>query len=295
MNILSCFDGMSCGQIALNRLGIKYDNYYASEIDKYAIKVTQANYPNTIQLGSIENWRDWDLSDIDLIMAGSPCQGFSVAGKRLNFDDPRSKLFFTFEKVLKHYQPKWWLLENVVMLQEWQDIVSQRMGRRPIRINSALVSAQNRERLYWTNIENELDMFGMPYCDIPQPKNRHIYLKDIVIDNCSEIYHRSISDIHRWETDNYIQLDPKDKKGGSNQSRVYFESSKFGSLSKSTGSGFLCCSQLRLPLTIEIERLQTIPDNHTNHVSDTQRKIMIGNGWTIEVITHILQYIKKDN
>ncbi len=173
---------MSCLQIALNRLGIKYDNYYASEIDKYATQVTQHNYPNTIQLGDITKWKDWDLPYIDLIAGGSPCQGFSVAGKRLNFDDPRSKLYFVFEDIVKHYKPDYWLLENVVMLQEHQDTISQRLGIKPIKINSALVSAQNRERLYWTNIENEMDLFGFPYCNIQQPKDKHIYLKDIIED-----------------------------------------------------------------------------------------------------------------
>lgn len=114
-NVLSLFDGMSCGQIALDRAGIRHDNYYASEIDKYAIKVAQANYPDTIQLGDVTKWRTWDLPQIDLLIAGSPCQGFSFAGKQLNFQDPRSRLFFEFVDVLKQRQPKWWLLENVRM------------------------------------------------------------------------------------------------------------------------------------------------------------------------------------
>jgi len=147
---------------------------------KYAIRVTQANYPNTIQLGDITTWQDWNLPKIDLILAGSPCQGFSKAGKGLNFDDPRSKLYFEFEKILKHYQPDYWLLENVAMLQEWQDVISQRLNIKPIMINSALVSAQNRERLYWTNIGNQLDMFCNPYCAIPQPKDKKIILVDVI-------------------------------------------------------------------------------------------------------------------
>jgi len=179
VNVLSLFDGMSCGQIVLNRLGIQYNNYFASEINKYAIKVTQHNYPETVQLGDINDWQKWDLPKIDLILAGSPCQGFSWAGKGLNFNDPRSKLFFTFEKILHHHQPKWWLLENVVMIQEWQDVISQRLGIRPIMIDSSLVSAQSRKRLYWTNIYNQFDLFGNRYCVIPQPEDKKIYLKDI--------------------------------------------------------------------------------------------------------------------
>lgn len=154
MNTLSLFDGMSCGQIALERAGIKVDNYYASEIDKYAIKVTQANYPDTIQLGDIRNIKAVDLPKIDLLMGGSPCQGFSYSGKQLNFEDERSKLFFEFVRLLKECKPKYFLLENVKMKKEFQDIISKYLGVEPIEINGALVSAQNRKRLYWTNISN---------------------------------------------------------------------------------------------------------------------------------------------
>lgn len=171
MNVLSLFDGMSCGQIALQRVGIHYDNYFASEIDKYAIKITQKNYPNTVQLGDVNNWINWHLPKIDLLIGGSPCQGFSIAGAGLNFADPRSKLFFKYVDCLKWYKPKWFLLENVKMKKEWQDIISDYLEVEPIKINSALVSAQNRERLYWTNIPN-----------ITQPKDKGILLKDIIED-----------------------------------------------------------------------------------------------------------------
>lgn len=173
MIVLSLFDGMSCGQIALERLGVKVDKYYASEIDKYAIKVTNYHYPNTVQLGDINNWKSWDIEIPNVILAGSPCQGFSNAGKGLNFDDPRSKLFFVFLDILNHYKQKnpklVWLLENVKMKKEWQDKISELVGVRPILINSALVSAQNRNRLYWTNIQNVI-----------QPEDKHLYLKDIL-------------------------------------------------------------------------------------------------------------------
>ena len=170
MNILSLFDGMSCGRVALERAGIKVDNYYASEIDPYAIKVSQKNYPDIIQLGDVRFWETWGLRDIDMVIAGSPCQGFSNAGGRLNFDDPRSKLFFTFVDILEHYKPKYFLLENVMMKKEWENIITEHMGVEPIEINSALVSAQNRRRLYWTNIPN-----------ITQPEDRKIFLRDIVL------------------------------------------------------------------------------------------------------------------
>ena len=128
MNVLSLFDGMSCGQIALERAGIKVDNYFASEIDKYAMKVTQNNYPNTIQLGDVTKWYEWDLPEIDLLIGGSPCQGFSVSGKGLNFDDPRSKLFFEFTNVLNFVKPKYFLLENVKMKKRWEDIITNYLG-----------------------------------------------------------------------------------------------------------------------------------------------------------------------
>jgi DNA-cytosine methyltransferase len=170
--VLSCFDGMSGGQIALERAGIKVRKYYASEIDKYAMTITQKNYPDTIQLGDIQNWQEWDIETPDLIIAGSPCQGFSNAGHGLNFDDPRSKLFFTFKDILFYWvdkNPKLkWMLENVKMKQIWRDVITDVMGVEPVLINSALVSAQNRQRLYWAN------------WDIPQPEDKGIFLKDIV-------------------------------------------------------------------------------------------------------------------
>jgi len=168
---LSLFDGISCGQIALNRAGVKVDNYFASEIDKHAIKVTQHNYPNTVQLGDVTTVKCADLPKIDLLIGGSPCQGFSFAGKQLNFDDPRSKLFFEFVRLLKETKPKYFLLENVPMKKEYEQIITDHLGVEPIFINSALVSAQNRKRLYWTNIPN-----------VTEPKDKGILLKDITED-----------------------------------------------------------------------------------------------------------------
>jgi DNA (cytosine-5)-methyltransferase 3A len=176
LNVLSLFDGMSCGQIALNRAGIPYDKYYASEIDKHAIKVTQHNYPDTIQLGSVIDIKGQDLPKIDLLIGGSPCQGFSFAGKQLNFDDPRSKLFFEFVRLLKECKPKYFLLENVKMKKEYQDIISSYLGVEPIMINSNLVSAQNRVRYYWTNI---------PVAGLP--KDKGILLKDITEDGLQSL------------------------------------------------------------------------------------------------------------
>jgi len=172
MNVLSLFDGMSCGRIALDRLGIKVENYYASEIDKYAIKVSEANYPDIIQVGDITELDLSTLPKIDLIMGGSPCQGFSFAGKQLAFDDPRSALFFEFVRCVKELKPKYFLLENVRMKKEYLDVISEYMEVEPILINSALVSAQNRVRYYWTNIPG-----------IEQPEQRGIVLRDILETN----------------------------------------------------------------------------------------------------------------
>lgn len=177
INVLSLFDGISCGQIALERSGIKYDKYFASEIDKYAIQVTQKNYPNTIQLGDIREWEEWELPKIDLILAGSPCQGFSFSGKQLNFNDERSKLFFQFVNILKLYNPEYFLLENVRMKKEYENAISGILRVKPIKINSSLVSAQNRSRLYWTNIQGVII-----------PEDRNVLLREIIEEDYDGIW-----------------------------------------------------------------------------------------------------------
>ena len=186
MNILSLFDGMSCGRLALDRLGIKVDKYYASEIDKYAIQVSSANYPDIIQIGDVCDVKGEDYPDIGLVMAGSPCQGFSFAGNQLAFDDPRSALFFEFVRILKEVKPKYFLLENVKMKKEFLDVISEQVGVEPILINSALVSAQNRLRYYWTNIPG-----------VEQPEDRGIVLKDILETEPDEKYDISEAKVDR--------------------------------------------------------------------------------------------------
>jgi DNA-cytosine methyltransferase len=182
MNVLSLFDGKSCGQIALDRVGIKVDNYFACEIDKFAMKITNKNYPSTIQLGSVTDLHGVDilLPKIDLLIGGSPCQGFSFAGKQLNFEDPRSKLFFEFVRILEEVRQVnpdvLFMLENVRMKKEYQDIISSYLGCEPVIINSSLISAQNRVRLYWTNIPN-----------ITQPKDKEIVISDITEDGFGKI------------------------------------------------------------------------------------------------------------
>jgi len=152
MNVLSLFDGMSCGQIALGRADIKVDNYYASEIDKYAIQVTQKNYPNTVQLGDVTKINAKDLPKIDLLIGGSPCQSFSRSGNGTGFDG-KSKLFFEFARILEETKPKYFLLENVSMKKEWENVITEILGVEPVMIDSKYFSAQKRQRLYWTNIK----------------------------------------------------------------------------------------------------------------------------------------------
>ena len=288
MNVLSLFDGMSCGQIALERVGIKVDNYFASEIDKYAIQVTQKNYPNTIQLGDITAIKGSDLPKIDLVMGGSPCQGFSFAGKQLNFDDPRSKLFFEFVRLLKETEPKYFLLENVKMKKEYQDIISECLGIDPICINSTIFSAQNRERLYWTNIPLKGVLL-----------DRGILLRDIV----DVQFERKVVDrsriIKSWKTNNYFQYDLTGKGYKSQDQRAYFLDGKHGTIPSHGASSkvkvMLDNGNIVQLTPIECERLQTVPDNYTNVVSNTQRYKMLGNGWSVDVIAHIFNGLLDEN
>ena len=175
INVLSLFDGMSCGQIALDKLGVEVDKYYASEIDKYAMTIAKKNYPNILHIGDVTQVDGTKLDKIDLMIGGSPCQGFSFAGKQLNFKDPRSALYFEFVRLLKETKPKYFLLENVRMKKEFQAIITKDLGVEPIMINSSLLSAQNRVRLYWTNIPN-----------VTQPNDLGIVLKDIIEDGVTD-------------------------------------------------------------------------------------------------------------
>ena len=419
INVLSLFDGMSCGQQALDRLGIRVNNYYAAEIDKYAIQITQKNYPDTIQLGDVCGVVAKDLPKVDLLLAGSPCQGFSFAGKQLAFDDPRSALFFEFIRLLKELKPKYFLLENVRMKKEYLDIITEHVGGiEPILINSALVSAQNRQRYYWTNIPN-----------VQQPEDRGIVLKDILEDYTDDVYlageqlqlnykggnqlnpnyksqANTIHDIDNksgticagthgyangyvptpkqvgvavdvnghdilkrvyspdgksptlntmgggnrepkvvcgaWrgrykidgvrqdgkgsvagktkqmlelrkddktntlttvQKDNVVvttkpnQVNPSKDAGGKQphmQDRVFDDRGKSHALTASFASRTNVATDVhwRKLTPLECERLQTVADNYTAGVSDTQRYKMLGNGWTIDVISHILSNIK---
>jgi DNA-cytosine methyltransferase len=215
MKILSLFDGMSCGQIALKELGFTIDKYYASEIDKFAIQQTQFNFPNTIQLGDVTKVKAADLDKIDLLIGGSPCQGFSFAGKQLNFNDDRSKLFFEFVRIwheVKQINPDaLFMLENVNMKKEYLRVISEYLGVFPVRINSNLVSAQNRDRWYWTNIKTkDVGLFAELWSDVEQPKDRNILLKDVLESDVDKKYylsdqatigllkHKKRADLNKW-------------------------------------------------------------------------------------------------
>ena len=335
MNVLSLFDGMSCGQLALQRAGIQVENYIAAEIDKYAIQVTQENFPDTVQLGDVtkvkaEGQQLYDPfgcgHEIDLLIGGSPCQGFSFAGKQLNFDDPRSKLFWEYVRLLKALKPKYFLLENVKMKKESMDVITEALGVEPIFINSRLFSAQNRPRMYWTNI---------PF-DVPT-EDKGIVLKDILEPEVEEKYYAGKKLRESYMGGN--QLNPKYKSqcntiyptdgkfatlcagthgysfgyvpapspdglilvgdaGISDKysyvNRVYHPDGKGPSLVSSDGGHLQPkisdnTTTYRKLTPLECERLQTVPEGYTNHVSNTQRYKMLGNGWTVDVVSHIMK------
>jgi len=401
INVLSLFDGMSCGQQALERIGVKVDNYFASEIDKYAIKVTMANYPNTIQLGSVVDVDGYKLPKIDLLIGGSPCQSFSFAGKRKGMStkdeqeiltlehylelksegyefEGQSYLFWEFMRLLNECKPTYFLLENVEMGEKWEKVLSKAIGVNGIHINSALVSAQNRKRIYWTNIGMQPSgLFGDLQSIIQQPKDRGILLKDILESDVDEKYFLSDKMIEGFEKDRNIiidkqftnldlnaksrtirsggsatatnkhnwdlivhstfgrtstngnggnghlskdgdksycldaansmavelrevkQLNPSTESGGNQpyqQNRVYdingISPALCAQLPK--GSTMNNTSRIRRLTPIECERLQTVADNYTAHVSDSQRYKMLGNGWSIDVIAHIFSYLPKE-
>ena len=369
INVLSLFDGSSCGQVALQRSGIKTRNYFASEVDKWAEKIAWKNYPKTVSIGDVNFVSGIQLPKIDLILAGSPCQGFSFAGKQLAFDDPRSALFFEFLRVLeecRRYNPNVkFLLENVRMKQEHQDVISDYLGVQPVAINSSLVSGQNRYRLYWCN------------WDITQPEDKGILLKDVLVEGFGDSVADQGTTVKHTNIDKSACLLARDYKGFGNQAmtgvrtctlkeyddaalchhvataddingndilkRVYKDTGKSPTLNTMSGgnrepkvlvarmvgrrinpdtgkrddynknikprqrlearkddkSGCLTTVEkdnlvvekgtYRPLLPIEMERLQTLPDNYTEGVSNTQRKKMLGNGWTVDVIAHILK------
>jgi DNA-cytosine methyltransferase len=329
MNVLSLFDGMSCGRIALERAGIKVDEYYASELDKYAIQVSRANYPDIVQLGDVRGVDGSGLPKIDLLIGGSPCQGFSFAGKQLNFDDPRSKLFFEYVRLLKECRPKYFLLENVRMKKESQDVISEALGVEPIAINSNLVSAQNRHRLYWTNIpfDRTIEDKGLIIADIlEEDVSEEFYYKEKSIaymmrgndkwmqaGDCRAKRYAMYKDkksftltanMHKGVPYNFfsnidsIEMGKAELNGHDILKRLYSANAKSPTLTAVCGGNqekkiAVDDIEWRKLTPMECERLQTIPDNYSDCVSNSQRYKMIGNGWTVDVIAHIFKGLKN--
>lgn len=317
MKVLSLFDGMSCGQISLRELGIIPEVYYVSEIDRHAIAQTQLNFPDTVQLGDVQGWKDWDIDweYIDLVMGGSPCQGFSFCGKQLAFDDPRSRLFFVFADILDYARKRnpnvKFLLENVNMKREYLRVISDRVGVRPVNINSALVSAQNRNRWYWTDIRIRREgLFGEVFSDIPQPEDQGILMQDILEKEVDDKYYLS-EKAARYVLDEkrlgkkYTQINGEKAitltaKGVSNLTGTHiFQIPRAKNKGKSPAlMADMSCgshavyqkSRIRRLTPTECARLQTIPDWYKWGCSETQQYRMLGNGWTVEVIKHILSF-----
>jgi len=276
-SVLSLFDGMSCGQIALNRVGIKYDNYFASEIKKFAIETTQLHYPNTIQLGDVTKIKASDLPQIDLLIGGSPCQDFSQGNKeRKGLNGLKSKLFFEYLRLLKELKPKYWLLENVMMYDKDYMIISDYLGTEPVRINSNLITAQHRDRYYWTNIGPEyFDLFGNRKCVIPQPRNKFITLQSVLTGGYTDLVKARC-----LVTDSGSSI--------SNPDSVYKRYTTTGMVNVIFDSpDFDYKKGIRFLNKTEMERLQTVPYGYTNHLTEKQAMNLMGDGWTIDVIAHI--------
>ena len=294
MNVLSLFDGMSCGQIALNKLNIKIDNYFASEIDSHAIKVTQKNYPNTKQLGSILDLDVSNLPKIDLVYGGSPCQSFSRQGDGSGFDG-KSKLFWEFVRVIKETNPRYFLLENVVMKKEWEDIITKELGVTPIKINSSLVSAQKRDRLYWTNIpgvcqpkDRDINICGIVDFSLDRKKYED---KGIILGKCAEgLKIKNCTKKGFLIGKNFDGVSLAFPNSKTRRGRV--SKGKTSTLDTSCNHGFIFNGKINLFNINELEQLQNVPINYTEGVSEHQRKRMLGNGWTVDVIAHIFKNLK---
>lgn len=325
INVLSCFDGMSCGRLALAQVGVPVANYFASEVDKYAMKVTQRNYPNTKQVGDITRIKGSDFPAIDLLIGGSPCQGFSFAGKQLNFNDPRSRLFFEFVRLLEETKPTYFLLENVLMKKEYEQVITNCLGVEPVLINSALVSAQNRRRLYWTNIPNvtQPQDKGITWGDVRERgvNQENYYYSTKAMQWLSKMSRErnkpltvhadhdkmqmlEASHCKKYSLQRFFgipdlpeskQLISKLRAGLSAGQTIEFQRDG-NTLSTTTKDGATMPFADRVPsgdfffryiTPLECERLQGVPDNFTACVSDTQRYKMLGNGWTVDVIAHI--------
>lgn len=328
INVLSLFDGISCGRVAMDRLGIEVDNYFASEIDKTAIKVSAKNYPNIKHIGSVTEWRDWDLPKIDLLMGGSPCQGFSSSGKKLNFDDPRSFLFFEFLKCLKHFKPKYFFLENVIMDKDCENIITNLLGVNPIHLNSGEVGPHNRPRIYWTNIVDNFT-FRRPlsnsktFLDIMDTKeNKGLYIlrNDSGLAVSKAAHHFDITNPEYFKIPDPKRITDRCHRIGLVKEHDGRTLSKFEQTSRvmSKYAKAPCCTTTSThqrgpymlineelfisdnskwrecfrPISIlEAERLQGLPDNYTEGIATGKRYHAVGNGWTVEAIMEFFKYM----
>ncbi len=279
-NVVSLFDGISCLQIALERAGIPYENYYASEIDEPCITITQKNYPSTIQVGNICDLTKADFpSDIDLLVGGSPCQGFSLMGKQLNFTDDRSKLFFEYVRIWKLLKPKYFILENVRMKKDIQDAISDILGVQPIEINSAIFSGQNRRRLYWTNIPNVAKNLTHSPC-----RKVVITGKSLLTDQTYEI-----ATVRKGNPRQVVK--PATDKLPCLTASYYKGINADGRPGKAKSFGDYEIGKIEMLSPVECERMQTIPEGYTEGVAKTHRYKALGNGFTVDVITFIISCI----
>lgn len=315
ITILSLFDGISCGQVALNRIKIPYSNYYASEVDKYTIQIAKKNYPTTIEIGDVTKiyYKDgvlttengtFKVGHINLLIGGSPCQNFTFAGKRegmvteedieiltleqyLDLKEQgfefkgQSYLFWEYVRLLREINPDRFILENVKMVKHWRDIITSTLGVNPINLNSEMFSAQRRDRLYWTNINNG---------NIPIPNTKCLLvLKNIIRDedndkyHLSEKHHQAFLKSYKW-TGNSLE----------NKSKPLLASY----YKQPPHCPYIPCAQsesgYRMLSPIEAERCQTLPDNYTEGISKTQRYKVIGNGWNVDTVVYILEFYKQE-
>jgi len=344
ITVLSLFDWMSCGRLALERAWIPIMSYYASEIDKYAIQISKKNYPDIFHTSWVEDvsyykwwliywfalWAEKEIWPIDLLIGGSPCQWFSNAGKGRNFNDPRSKLFFEFVRILNEAKPRYFLLENVKMKKEWQNIISEHLfGIQPVEIDSALVSAQRRKRLYRVWKRNEDWSYSQVV--VSQPEDKWLLLKDVLEDEVDESYYINEGKVQNTETKqaNFLKkvlfninpswkwmngnvYNPEHKspvlttnkgewskiiqlpRGNNRWSVIDFKTPTLSANLWEYNNLLQRWCKIRRLTPIECERLQTLPDDYTAGVSNSQRYKMLGNGWTVDVITHIFSEIFRD-
>jgi DNA (cytosine-5)-methyltransferase 1 len=284
MKVLSLFNGMNTGRQALENVGIKVDKYYSSEIKPYAIELTQHHFPDTIQVGDVTKWKEWDIDwkSIDLVLSGSPCQDLSAAGKRAGINGSRSSLFFTFVEILEHIKS---LNPNVLFLQENVGsaskldvgIMSRALGVYPVRINSSLVTAQLRDRYYWSNIKTKEDgMFGDIITDIPQPKDKVILLKNIITSGEVETNKHTCLNTGSGAMEKASQRYLTHRNETTGMITLIKENDIFRTCNK-----------------IEMCRLQGFPDNYCDILTTAKAGSLLGDGWTLPIIEHIFSFIEK--